>query len=91
MVNHGTVNDTTDVDSGSVFEFSLPWKGFGKIAGSANIPPKPGDVWRININRYERPRTGENTEKELSGWAPLDLQSYHVPDRFAYVRFVESH
>ena len=91
VVNHGTVNDKSDVDSGSVFEFALPWRGFGKIAGSANIPPKPGDVWRININRYERPRGGEDTETELSGWAPLDLQSYHVPDRFGYVRFVAGH
>ena len=89
--NYGTVNDETDVDSGSVFELALPWKGFGKIAGAANIPPKPGDVWRLNINRYERPRGGDDTEMELSGWAPLDLRSFHVPDRFGFVRFVERH
>ncbi len=47
-------------------------------------------AWRPGSS-YERPRMGEGTEKELSGWAPLDLRSYHVPDRFAYVRFVESH
>ncbi len=86
-MNHGTVNDSTDVDQGSVFEFALPWSGFGKIAGAANLPPQPGDVWRINVNRYERPRGGA-AGKELSGWAPLKLHSYHVPDRFGYVRFV---
>ena len=91
VINHGTVSDVTDVDGGSVFEFAMPWKGFGKIAGSANIPPEPGDVWRINVNRYERPRSGPDTETELSGWAPLDLRSYHVPDRFGYVRFVAGH
>lgn len=90
VMNYGTVNNKTDVDKGSVFEFALPWKGFGKIAGTANIPPKPGDVWRININRYERPREGENTI-ELSGWSPLKLHSYHVPERFGYVTFVDSH
>ena len=84
--NHGTVNDSTDVDQGSVFEFAMPWKGFGKIAGTATVPPPPGAVWRININRYERAR-GED-KPELSGWAPLDLQSYHVPERFGRVRFV---
>ena len=85
--NYGTVNDSTDVDRGSVFEFSMPWKGFGKIAGTAHVSPRVDDVWRININRYERPRSGAE-EPELSGWAPLDLQSYHVPERFGYVRFV---
>lgn len=90
VMNYGTVNKKSDVDQGSVFEFSLPWEGFGKIAGTANIPPKPGDVWRININRYERPRTGEDNI-ELSGWAPLDLRSYHVPERFGYVTFVDEY
>ena len=91
--NHGTVNNKNDVDKGSVFEFAMPWKGFGKIAGTANTPPKPGDVWRINVNRYERPR-GENVVKqrgdasaELSGWAPMNLRSYHVPEQFGYVKF----
>ncbi len=84
--NYGTVNNNSDVDYGSVFEFAMPWKGFGKIAGSANIPPKPGDVWRINVNRYERP-TREN--EDLSGWAPLNRRSYNVPERFGYVTFVD--
>lgn len=90
VMNHGTVNNKNDVDKGSVFEFALPWKGFGKIAGSANIPPEPGDVWRINVNRYERPRSGEDNI-ELSGWAPLDLRSYHVPDRYGFVTFSDKH
>jgi len=97
VMNYGSINDKTDIDRGSVFEFAMPWKGFGKIAGTANIPPKPGDVWRININRYERPRTEEAASKrgdagaELSGWAPLKLHSYHVPERFGYVTFVDEY
>ena len=98
VMNYGTLNNKNDVDRGSVFEFAMPWDGFGKIAGSANIPPKPGDVWRINVNRYERPR-GDDTktvqrgdaDAELSGWAPLMLHSYHVPERFGYVTFVDEH
>jgi len=81
------LNNKNDVDKRSMFEIAMPWKGFGKIAGSVNIPPHPGDVWKININRYERPREGDDTI-ELSGWAPLNLQSYHVPERFGYVTFV---
>ena len=90
VMNHGSLNNKNDVDKGSVFEFAMPWKGFGKIAGTANIPPEPGDVWRININRYERPdRSGAPTE--LSGWVPLNLQSYHVPERFGNVTFIDDH
>lgn len=88
VMNYGTVNDRTDTDLGSVFEIAIPWKGLGKIAGSANVPPKPGDVWRININRYERSRSGDK-DVELSGWAPLDLVTYHFPERNGYVKFVE--
>ncbi len=88
VMNYGTVNNRTDTDMGSVFEIAIPWRGLGKIAGSANIPPKPGDVWRINVNRYERSRS-ENGEVELSGWAPLNLITYHLPERYGYVRFVD--
>ena len=97
VMNYGTVNDRTDTDKGSVFEFAMPWNGFGRIAGSANIPPRPGDVWRINVNRYERPRseaaaqTRGDAGAELSGWSPLDLHSYHVPERFGYVTFVDGY
>ena len=87
VMNYGTLINKNDVDKRSMFEIAMPWKGFGKIAGSVNIPPHPGDIWRININRYERPRKEDDTI-ELSGWAPLNLQSYHVPERFGYVTFV---
>jgi len=76
------------VDLGSVFEIAIPWKGLGKIAGTANIPPKPGDVWRININRYEQTREDGKLVPELSGWAPLDLNTFHLPERFGFVRFL---
>ena len=88
VMNHGTINNDEDVDKGSVFEISMPWKGFGKIAGDANIPPKPGDVWRININRYERP---SREKEDLSGWAPLFRTGYHYPERFGYVKMTGEH
>lgn len=90
VMNYGTVNDQSDVDMGSVFEIAIPWKGLGKIAGTANIPPKPGDVWRINVNRYEQTRADGKLVPELSGWAPLDLNTFHLPERNGYVRFMEN-
>ena len=87
-MNFGTVNDKSDKDFGSVFEIALPWEGFGKVAGTANIPPKPGDVWRININRYERP---ERNKEDNYGWAPLERSSFHVPGKFAYLKFIDKY
>jgi len=87
VMNYGTVNDKTDVDFGTVYEIAMPWAGFGKIAGSAATPPKVGDVWRININRYER---RERAKEDLSGWAPLSRRGYHEPAKFGFVRFVDS-
>ncbi|MHB9027600.1 MAG: carbohydrate-binding family 9-like protein [Candidatus Latescibacterota bacterium] len=91
VMNYGSVNDKTDRDLGSVFEIAIPWKGLGKIAGSAKLPPKSGDIWRINVNRYEvtRGEKNERTEMELSGWAPLDLNTYHLPERYGFVKFVD--
>ncbi len=86
VVNHGTVNNRSDMDRGSVFEFAMPWDGFGLVAGSAHVPPRHGDVWRINVNRYERPT---REKEDLSAWAPLKRRSYHVPERFGYVTFVD--
>jgi hypothetical protein len=93
--NSGTVNDLSDVDLGTVFELALPWDGFGKVRGLASTPPNLGDVWRVNVNRYERPRK-ESSESgsrfrtaELSAWAPLELRTYHLPEKFGYVRFVD--
>ncbi|MFC1537827.1 carbohydrate-binding family 9-like protein [Candidatus Latescibacterota bacterium] len=86
VTNYGTVNNKSDIDNGSVFEFAMPWNGFGKIAGSAAITPRPGDVWRINVNRYERPT---RDKEDLSAWAPLKRGSYHVPERFGYVTLVD--
>ncbi len=86
VMNHGTLNDNSNIDYGSVYEFAMPWDGFGKIAGSATTPPAPGDIWRLNVNRYERPT---REKEDLSGWAPLYRTGYHSPDRFGYVRFMD--
>ncbi len=85
VVNHGSVNKANDRDIGTVIEVAMPWSGFGKVAGSTNIPPRSGDIWRINVNRYERPT---REREHLSGWAPLERRSYHVPERFGYVTFI---
>lgn len=45
----GTMNDHSDVDRGWVLEMKIPLENFRHLKGS--IPPKPGDMWRLNLNR----------------------------------------
>ena len=35
----------------------LPWRGLRALpsAGTVALPPKPGDAWRFNVFRIERP------------------------------------
>ena len=56
----------------------IPYKGL------AVKPPKPGDVWRINIARQRLPT--ERTGHELITWAPLE-KAFFEPENFGSLRF----
>jgi hypothetical protein len=50
---HGTVNDSTDVDTGWSVEMAIPWNAFAPtITGGER--PSVGDRWRLNLYRIER-------------------------------------
>ncbi|WP_081886078.1 carbohydrate-binding family 9-like protein [Haloferula sp. BvORR071] len=49
----GTLNNSSDTDSGWSVEVFLPWKDLAKYQGSKTAPPKAGDTWRINFSRVE--------------------------------------
>jgi hypothetical protein len=67
-------------------EMAIPWSNFVKDA--PNTPPRPGDEWRLNLNR-----TGGITNKQWSSWSPIGTPTpvFHTPEAFGYVRFVGSH
>ncbi len=45
----GTLNDHSDIDEGWVLEIRIPFDNFRHYG--ARIPPQPGDMWRLNLNR----------------------------------------
>lgn len=47
------------------------------------LPPRPGDVWRLQLGRAERPNRGETT---WLCWAPM-ANTFHQPDRFGRLVF----
>lgn len=53
--------------------------------GAFAAPPAPGKPWRFNVFRVDHSRRGE----ELQAWQPIGARNFHVPERFAWLDFVE--
>ena len=75
----GTLNDDSDEDSYWILEAAIPFRNFAAVA--INTPPRPGDVWNLNLNRL-----GGNTNAQASQWSP-SLPNFHQPDQFGRVVF----
>jgi hypothetical protein len=60
-------------------EWAIP---FADFATARNLPPRNGDVWRINFYRIER-----SDRDEYSAWSPTGAINFHVPARFGAMVF----
>ena len=61
-------------------ELALPWSALAK--GRTPIPPRTGDVWRLNLYSF---RDGQSL---ALGWSPIRGQgNFHRSSRFGRVRF----
>jgi len=85
----GTLNRHDDTDRGWTAEVALPWKGLAWLADGRPLPPKDGDVWRIDCSRFQH--IGPNGEPldPAAGWTWNRHGHYdsHIPETFTYVRF----
>jgi len=63
------------------------WYGEMKIpiASIDSRPPGPGNEMRINLYRIQ----GPPPERKFIAWRPTGSASYHVPEAFGKLRFVE--
>lgn len=85
----GTLNRHDDVDKGWTVELAFPWKGFYGLRDGRALPPREGDVWRIDCSRFEqKDRHGKPLERS-AGWTWNQHGHYdsHIPEVFPYVRF----
>ena len=80
VVVKGTLNNWHDKDEGWVVEGRIPWTDFSETGGA----PKPGDVWRGAICRYDYSVAFE--QPELSSSAPVP-GSFHAYENYNKVRF----
>ncbi|MCU0228723.1 MAG: carbohydrate-binding family 9-like protein [Bryobacterales bacterium] len=66
----------------------LPWRGFRSLPavteGRAKTPPRPGDAWRFNLYRIERPHGPADPKKDavFAAWIPTGTASFHNPAVF---------
>jgi hypothetical protein len=81
----GTVANRKDTDKGWVVELAVPFANLkGPAAVGPTIPPKVGDVWRINLFRIDRP---QGKAEQGSAWSPPLVPDYHALARFGQLQF----
>jgi hypothetical protein len=70
----------------------LPFAGFRTLPSAAKtaLPPRPGDRWRFNAFRVERPGGKADPEKGAIevAWSDPGVPSFHVPSAFRDFVFV---
>ena len=76
VVVHCTIDKPGDKDEGYTVEAAIPWTAF--VKGAKTLPPKPGDVWRMNF--YAMENNGG------TAWSPILGQgNFHRAARFGRV------
>ena len=84
VVVEGSLNDDSDTDRYWTMEIAIPFRAFGEVP--IHIPPKDGDVWRLNLNRC-----GGKTNPQYSQWSASEVEkpNFHVPVDYGVIQFVE--
>ena len=97
---NGTLNNPGDTDEGWTVEIAFPWDVLAQAAGRT-VPPKPGDIWRVNFSRVQwdvRPKeecyvkvidegTGDPLPEYNWVWSPQGLIAMHYPEMWGEVLF----
>lgn len=80
----GTLNEPGDADQGWTLEVAIPLRNFEGL--SKKPRPEAGDVWRINLNRWD----GTEPDRALSQWTPSGMAGAnpHRPEGFGALKFV---
>ncbi len=85
----GTLNRRDNTDKGWTVELAFPWRGLRWLADGRSLPPKDGDVWRIDCSRFEQCSKDGTKLDPAPGWTWNRHGHYdsHIPEVFPYVRF----
>jgi hypothetical protein len=88
----GTLNNSADTDTAWYCEIAIPFSALNSnITGGVSNPPVAGDMWRLNLARYNRLRDKNGNEipggTEISCWNYTAANSFHVPGKFGKIIF----
>ena len=85
----GTLNRRDHTDRGWTVELAFPWQGLAWLADGRALPPKDGDVWRIDCSRFEKIGRHGEVLNPCAGWTWNRHGHYdsHIPEVFPYVTF----
>lgn len=88
VVVHGTNDKRDDVDRGWDVEIAIPLADVKGQDSAMNVqlPPKLGDIWRLNIVRGEKPKS---KGLAASSWNPITIGDFHALGRMLNVVFVD--
>lgn len=92
----GHLNETTRPSKGWSVEIHIPWHPIEEISRK-DVPPKPGDQWKINFSRVEWhvdvidgkfvKRKGLKEDNWV--WSPQGVVDMHQPEQWGLVEFVK--
>jgi hypothetical protein len=85
----GTLNKRDDKDKGWTAELALPLEDVKGMdtASAVRLPPRPGDVWRINMYRMDQPK---GKPQQAAGWSPPLVGDFHALSRFGELVFADA-
>jgi hypothetical protein len=85
----GTVNRRDRQDRGWTVQLAFPWRGLADLADGRPLPPRDGDVWRIDCSRFEKIGRNREVLDPCVGWTWNRHGHYdsHIPEVFPYVEF----
>ena len=84
---NGTANKSEDLDEGWNVEIAIPWSGMKLLAGDRSLPPKPGDIWRMDFSRFELLKERGSNINPGWAWNTHGVYDSHIPELFTYIHF----
>ncbi|MFT6827868.1 MAG: hypothetical protein ACI9Z3_000967 [Roseivirga sp.] len=99
----GSINDPNDTDKGWSVEIAIPLQVL-KEGSMVKVPPREGDVWRVNFSRVQweteiindkyvkkkAPGTDKNLPENNWVWSPQRAIAMHEPEFWGMLYFSES-
>lgn len=83
----GKLNDRSQPSKGWTAMLVFPWAGMKHLANGRDLPPKPDDVWRLFLGRFQKISVGDAEVQAAWCLSPHGTYDTHMPEKFTPVTF----